>query len=259
MRAPQTRRVILTGAAGGIGAATARRLAADGFVVGLIDSAVDRLDALAGELNGRFAIRGADVRDEAALAEAVREIELANGPTDVLIAAAGIGRLASIHDLDLAGVRLMLEVNVLGVANAIAAVLPGMIERERGHVVGVSSVAGYRGLPWMPGYSASKAAVSAYLEGLRPPLKRRGIAVTDVKPGFVRTPMTEDTPFRRPVRMLEPDDAAREIVRAVKKRPRDHVFPFSTRVGMGWLRRMPNWCFDGAMDRFGPEALDFPY
>src|SRR5438874_2459247 len=80
--------------------------------------------------------------------------------------------------------------------------------RGSGHIVGISSVAGYRGLPWMPGYSASKAALTTYLEALRPALKRRGVTVTTVYPGFVRTAMTVETPFRKPVPMLEPNEAA---------------------------------------------------
>jgi short-subunit dehydrogenase len=149
----------------------------------------------------------------------------------------------------------MLEVNVVGVAHAIEAVLPGMIMRGKGHIVGVSSVAGFRGLPWMASYSASKAAVSAYLEGLRPALKRRGIRITTACPGFVRTALTADTPFRRPVKMMTPEQAATWLVRAIEKRPRDYVFPFGTALGMRFLRGVPNGFFDWMMDRAGPQAL----
>ncbi|MGG7382470.1 SDR family NAD(P)-dependent oxidoreductase, partial [Escherichia coli] len=76
--------------------------------------------------------------------------------------------------------------------------------------------------PWMPGYSASKAAVSTYLEGLRPALKRRGIRGTTVCPGFVRTAMTTDMPFRKPIPMLDPEAAARHVARAIERRPRDY-------------------------------------
>ena len=79
-------------------------------------------------------------------------------------------------------------------------------------------------MPWMPGYSASKAALTTYLEALRPALKRRGVTITTVYPGFVRTGMTVGTPFRRPVPMMEPDEAARHVVRAVApSAPRLHV------------------------------------
>ena len=249
---------IVTGAAQGIGRSTARALADRGYRVGLLDREESLLKAEAvalGSAGKAVAAEVVDVRDAGPLAEAVGRIERAIGPTDVLIACAGVGTLTLLPDLDMAGLRTMLEVNVLGVALSIDAVLPGMIARGRGHLVGISSVAGFRGLPWMAGYCASKAAVSTYLEGLRPALKRRGIAITNVCPGFVRTGMTAQTPFRKPFPMLEADEAAAYIVRAVERRPRDYVFPRQAAFGMGLLRRLPNWMFDRMMDRAGPRAL----
>jgi short-subunit dehydrogenase len=149
----------------------------------------------------------------------------------------------------------MLDVNVVGVAHTIEALLPGMLARRRGHIVGISSVAGYRGLPWTASYSASKAALSTYLEGLRPALRGRGITVTTVCPGFVRTAMTSGTPFRKPVPMMEPEAAARYLVRAIRRKPRDYAFPWSTAVGMAFLRLLPNRLFDLMMERAGPRAL----
>jgi short-subunit dehydrogenase len=130
-----------------------------------------------------------------------------------------------------------------------------MFARGSGHLVGIASVAGYRGMPWMPGYSASKAAIATYLEGLRPALKRRGVTITTVFPGFVATGMTLATPFCRPVSMLRAEEAAAYVVRAVERRPRDYTFPPSAALGMGILRRLPNWAFDLLMDRAGPRAL----
>jgi len=249
---------LITGAAHGIGQATAGALAARGFRLALIDRAQGTLADFAGDLAGRGAqveVRSADVRDPGAIKEAVAVLEDRVGPTDVLVPCAGVGGLSSALDLDLEGFRAMLEVNVLGVARTIEAVLPGMFARGKGHIVGIASVAGYRGLPWMPGYSASKAAIATYLEGLRPALKRRGVRITTVYPGFVRTAMTVDTPFRRPVKMLEPAQAAEYLVRAIVRRPRDLTFPFSAAFGMGLLRRLPGRVFDWVMDRVGPEAL----
>jgi short-subunit dehydrogenase len=250
--------VLLTGAAGGIGRATAALLAARGYRLGLIDRAEERLGALADELSHRgasVAVRAVDVCAADALKEAVLVLERTLGPTDVLVACAGVGTLSSALELDIEGFRTMLEVNVLGVARTIEAVLPGMFARGSGHIVGIASVAGYRGLPWMPGYSASKAALAIYLEGLRPALKRRGVRITTVYPGFVRTAMTAGTPFRRPVKMLEPAEAAAYLVRAIVGGPRDETFPLSAALGMGLLRRLPGPIFDWVMDRVGPEAL----
>lgn len=248
--------VLLTGAAQGIGRATARLLVASGRKVGLVDRAEGPLAELVAELGGAsIASAVADVRDKVALRAAVRGVESALGPIGVLVASAGVGGLSTALDLDTDALRAMLEVNVLGVAHAIEAVLPGMFARGCGHVVALSSVAGFRGMPWMPGYSASKAALSTYLEGLRPALKRRGVAITNVCPGFVRTGLTAGTPFARPIPMMEPERAAREVVAAIRRRPRDHVFPLDARLGMGLLRRLPNWAYDRMMDHAGPRAL----
>jgi short-subunit dehydrogenase len=258
MSAPSTRVVFLTGAAQGIGRATASALAARGYRLGLADLAAGPLHEHADSLRAQGAVVAAeavDVRDREAIHAVVRKIEAQLGPIETVVTCAGVGTLTSIQNLDMAGFRTTLEVNVLGVAHTIEAVLPGMIERHAGHIVGISSVAGYRGLPWMASYSASKAAIATYLEALRPILKRRGISITTVYPCFVRTAMTVDTPFRRPVPMLEPDQAAAYMVRAIERRPRDYSFPPLHAFGMKVLRGMPNRLFDWIMDREGPRAL----
>ena len=259
MSSVRDRVVVLTGAANGIGRATAEALSVRGARVGLIDRDRDRLDEIRGRLGAGVASYPADVTDAAAVKAAVASIETAIGPTDVLVACAGVGKLTPVPDLDTSGLRAMLEVNVLGVAHAIDAVLPGMIARGRGHLVGVSSVAGFRGMPWMASYSASKAAVWAYLEGIRPALKRRGVRVTTVFPGFVGTGMTLEIPYARPVSMLTPEAAARHLIRAIESRRRDYVFPWGARLGMGLLRRSPNFFFDWMMDQAGPKALTTPF
>jgi 3-oxoacyl-[acyl-carrier protein] reductase len=250
--------VLITGAARGIGRGTALALAEQGCKLGLIDRDAGLLDEVAVGLTAKgitVSVASADVTDRESLTRAVLAIEAKLGPTDVLIACAGIGGLTQVPDLDIDGLKAMLGVNVVGVANSIEAVLPGMIARKSGHIVGVSSVAGYRGLPWMASYSASKAALSAYLEGLRPALKRRGVTITTACPGFVRTALTQDTPFRNPVKMMEPEQAGRRIARAALRRPRNCVFPFSTSIGMAFLKHVPDPIFDWMMDRAGPRAL----
>jgi short-subunit dehydrogenase len=249
---------LITGAARGIGRGTALALGESGCVLGLIDRDAGPLAEVANELRAKgvtVAYAPADVSDRAALFEAVRAIETEVGPTGVLVACAGIGGLTQVPDLDLDGLKAMLAVNVIGVAQSIEAVLPGMIARGHGHIVGVSSVAGYRGMPWMASYSATKAALSAYLEALRPALKRRGVTITTACPGFVRTALTRDTPFRSPVKMMEPEQAGRKIARAAIRRPRNCVFPIDTAIGMTLLKYLPDPIFDWMMDRAGPRAL----
>jgi 3-oxoacyl-[acyl-carrier protein] reductase len=185
----------------------------------------------------------------------VKAIEASVGPIEVLLACAGIGTLTLVPDLDTTTLRETLEVNLIGVAQSIDAVLPGMISRRRGHIIGVASMAGYRGFPWMISYSASKAALIAYLEALRPGLRLRGVTVTTVCPGFVRTRLSTAVPYQRPLKMIEPEEAARHLVRAVLKRPRNCIFPFSMRIGLAVLKYMPDSFFDRLMRWAGPQAL----
>ncbi len=250
--------VLLTGAAHGIGHATAVALARTGTPLGLID----RDAASLGELVETLKDQGAtvahavvDVTDRHALIRAVGDINAALGAIDVLVACAGIGSLTQVPQLETITLRQTLDVNLVGVAQSIEAVLPGMITRGRGHIVGVASVAGYRGFPWMISYSASKAALIAYLEAVRPGLRRRGVTVTTVCPGFVRTQMSIDIPYRQPVKMIEPEEAARHLVWAIDRRPRNCVFPWDMKVGLAILKYMPDWFFDRLMYWFGPRAL----
>ena len=250
--------VLLTGAAHGIGRATALALAARGMSLGLIDRDETALAAVVRELRERGATvadTAADVTDRAALHGAVASLEATLGPIEVLVACAGIGALTLVPELDTPTLRRTLEVNLVGVAQSIEAVLPGMIARGRGHIVGVASVAGYRGFPWMISYSASKAALIAYLEALRPGLRRRGVTVTTVCPGFVRTQICTSVPYKHPVKMIEPEEAARHLVRAVERRPRNCVFPWRMRISLAILKYMPDRLFDRLMRWVGPQAL----
>ncbi len=249
---------LITGAANGIGRATALKLARNGVRTGLIDIDSKGLESLANELQdagATFVAQTADVSRRMPLRRAVKEIEAALGQVDVLVACAGFGTLTLVPDLALDTLRHTFEVNMFGVAESIEAVLPGMLNRGRGHLVGIASLAGYRGFPWMISYSASKAALIAYLEALRPGLARRGITVTTVCPGFVRTAMSTGVPYKRKVKMIEPEQAAQHLVRAILRRPRNCVFPWSMRIGLAILRLMPDRLFDWMMRRAGPEAL----
>jgi short-subunit dehydrogenase len=250
--------VLLTGAAHGIGHATAVALARRGTPLALIDRDGPALGELALKLKGQgatFASAEVDVTDRDALLRAVASFAETLGPIDVLVACAGVGTLTLVPRLDTTTLRHTLDVNLVGVAQSIEAVLPGMIARGRGHIVGVASMAGYRGFPWMISYSASKAALIAYLEALRPGLRRRGVTVTTVCPGFVRTRMSTDVPYQRPVKMMEPAEAARYLLRAIDRRPRNCIFPWDMRIGLAILRYMPDWFFDRLMHRVGPQAL----
>jgi short-subunit dehydrogenase len=253
--------VLLTGAAHGIGHATALALAQKGAPLAVLDRDGPALTELADTLRKQGATVAhaiVDVTGRQAVIESIAEVSKKIGPIDVLVACAAVGSLTLVPDLNTPGLRETLDVNVVGVAHCIEAVLPGMIARKDGHIIGVASMAGYRGFPWMISYSASKAALIAYLEAIRPGLRRRGVTVTTVCPGFVRTRLS-DVPYRKPVKMIEPEAAARHLVRAVMRRPRNCVFPWNMKIALAILKYMPDRLFDWCMRRAGPNALEVEF
>ena len=146
-----------------------------------------------------------------AVVAAIREVAARLGPVDLLVANAGVGAPTLLEPFNVAEMEKMFRVNTLGVVYAIEAVLPEMLRRGRGHLAAVSSLAAYKGLPGESAYCASKAAVNTFMEGLRIQLRGKGIAVTTICPGFVRTPMTAVNEFPMPF-VMEADEAARRIV-----------------------------------------------
>jgi short-subunit dehydrogenase len=233
---------IVTGASSGIGRALAVRLGAQGYRVGLIARRRDELQAAAAAIDaagGTAVAAAADVGDLAALRAAVAEIEARLGPTDVLVANAGFGAPTRLDPLNITEVEQTFRVNVLGVIYAVEAVLPGMLARGRGHLLAISSLGAFKGLPGESAYCASKAAVNVYMEGLRIALRNRGVVVTTVCPGFVQTPMApmnSATPF-----VMTADEAARRIARLIERR-RGGVarFPWPMALLMSLIVRLPD-------------------
>jgi NAD(P)-dependent dehydrogenase (short-subunit alcohol dehydrogenase family) len=221
----QDQMVFITGAASGIGRQLALTLAAEGARIAALDRQGPALDALAAELKGKpVACAVADVTDAAALRDAAAGLEAQLGPTDLLIASAGVGRETSATDFRAADMAEVINVNLLGVVNSIAAVLPGMRQRRCGHLAALSSLASYRGLPRMAGYCASKAGVNAVMDALRVELKPHGISVTTICPGWIQTPMTANLDVPKP-HLMEAAEAARRIVRAIRRRWPFYAFP----------------------------------
>jgi short-subunit dehydrogenase len=247
---------VITGASSGIGWALAQVLASQGCKVGLVARRKDRLDTLAQEIHGTgggaAATAPADMADRAQTLAAVRELADQLGPVDLLIANAGVGVPTLLDPVNVPDVEEMFRVNVLGVVYAVEAVLPDMLRRGRGHLAAVSSLAAYKGLPGESGYCASKAAVNTYMEGLRIQLRLHNIAVTTICPGFVRTAMTEVNEFRMPW-LLEAEDAARRIVRALARRRKVYNFPWQTTLLMKMTRWLPDWIMARAMKDYNDK------
>ena len=238
--------VLITGASSGIGRALAVELGRRGACLGLLARRAEELMKVAGEVEragGEALALHADVRDAAQVESAVARVRARWGKIDVLIANAGMSTTTSAKSLRAAEAGDVISINVLGVVNSVAAVLPGMLERGSGHLVAISSLAAYRGMPKSGAYSASKAAVSTFFESLRVDLRRSGVDVTIIHPGFIRTPMTANRKKRLPF-LLEVDDAARRIVRAIERRARTYAFPWQLASLVRVMRYFPNAIYD---------------
>lgn len=230
--------VWITGASSGIGAALAREMAANGWQVAASGRNQARLDALCADAPQAIHAFALDVTDVAASAQTVREIERALGPIDLAVFNAGVGSAFSVDRYDAADVFDRMRVNYGGAVNGIGAVLPAMLERGTGHIALTASVADFRGLPGGGPYSASKAAMIALAESLKLDLTGRGIDVSVITPGFVRTPMTDKNRFPMPF-MIEVEDAARRVRRGLEAKRFEITFPRRLSYMLKLMQRLP--------------------
>jgi short-subunit dehydrogenase len=250
-----SRVAIVTGASSGIGWALAKALAQRGYRVGLVARRTDKLQELAKEIqqaqgSARFA--EADVADRQQTLGAIHELASQLGPVDLLVANAGVGMPTLLEPVNISDIEQMVRVNLLGVIYSIEAVLTEMLRLGKGHLAAVSSLAAYKGLPGESAYCATKSAVSTYMEGLRIHLAKRGIAVTTICPGFVRTPMTAPNKFHMPF-LLEADDAAQRIIRAIERRAKVYNFPWQLNLLMKLTRYLPDWVLARSMHSYNED------
>ena len=219
---------MITGASSGIGKGLALEIAARGGRLGLLARREDVLSETVAEItarNGTAMAVSADVRDADAVKTAADRIRAELGPIEVMIANAGIGATDHAANLDPDKVAEVMNINVLGAVNSVAAVLPEMVERKSGQLVAIASLAGYRGLAKSAAYSASKAAMSSFFESLRIDLRHSGVTVTVIYPGFIKTPLTAGRKAKMPY-LMELDDAVKKIVNAIEKGKRSYAFPW---------------------------------
>lgn len=237
-------RVIITGASSGLGQALAERYAAQGATLGLIARREAGLKQLAARFNSPSRIYALDVRDAEGLAAAASDFMSQHGCPDVVIANAGVsfGTLTEYAE-DVQAFQDVLDINVLGMVKTFQPFVAKMRERRRGLLVGIASAAGYRGLPGAGAYSASKAAAISYLESLRVELRRYGVKVVTVCPGFIATPLTEKNPYPMPF-LMSADIAAQKIISIIERGKTFAVIPWQMAVAARILRVMPNWLYD---------------
>jgi NADP-dependent 3-hydroxy acid dehydrogenase YdfG len=232
-------RVWLTGASSGIGEALVGPLVAAGARLAISARREAALQALAAQHPaGRVLVVPLDVTDRDAVHAAARTIEAAWGGIDLAVFNAGTHIPVSGVAPQASDFETLMRVNYLSVIYGVEAVVPGMLARGRGHVAAVASVAGYRALPTAAAYGASKAACIHAMEALRFDLAPRGVDVTVINPGFVRTPLTDRNEFAMPMR-IEADEAARLIVRGLRARTKEIHFPAAFSWLMKTLRVLP--------------------
>ena len=200
--------VWLTGASSGIGAAVAAELTRRGAQVAITARRRDALDEVAGTSGMR--VEPGDVTDEAAMSRIAQALLGDWGAIDVVILNAGTYEPVTPDAFRAEVFRTHFDVNVMGAVNCIQAVLPAMRSRGAGRIAITSSVTGYVGLPLASAYGATKAFLNSMCDALRADLASSGVGVTLIAPGFVRTPLTDQNPFKMPG-IIHADEAARLI------------------------------------------------
>ncbi|MTJ80004.1 MAG: SDR family NAD(P)-dependent oxidoreductase [Telmatospirillum sp.] len=229
-----TGHVWITGAGSGIGEALALAMAEQGWRVMATGRRFEPLAALA-RRHDAISPWPLDVTD----CDAVSSVVSRMPAPDMAILCAGTHAPTPAGSFDAADVRTLVETNLMGTVHCVAALLPGMLERGRGRLVLVASVAGYRGLPTAAGYCAGKAGVIALAESLRLDLAGSGIDIRLVNPGFVDTPLTRKNPFPMPD-IISAETAAAAILDGLGHPGFEIAFPRRFAFAMRLLRLMPD-------------------
>lgn len=214
-----------------------------GATLGLIARRSDLLEELAAELPD-VSIYPADVTNASAVQAIAQDFMERHGCPDIVIANAGVSRgTLTEYAEDREVFADILAINVTGMVNLFQPFIAGMRFRGRGSLVGIASVAGYRGLPGSGAYSASKAAAMTYLESLRVEMHRSGVSVITICPGYIVTPMTANNPFPMPF-ILTVEDAAKKIARTIESGTLFSVIPWQMSIVAKALRLLPNFLYD---------------
>lgn len=253
MRHPRS--ILITGASSGIGAALAAvyatssvRLVLTGRDRARLDAVVTDCRALGAEADARIV----DVTDRTAMAALIAECD-ATAPLDLVIANAGVsaGTLGGPEQGD--QVRTLFAINVDGVVNTVQPAIDAMLPRGRGQIAIMSSLAALRGFPGAPTYCASKAAVKIWGEALRGALHHRGIAVSVICPGFIRTAMSAENDF--PMPLLMSADKAADIIRRGLARNRARIaFPWRLYAAVSLVASLPPALIDPLLRRLPAKA-----
>jgi len=243
--------VWLTGASSGIGESLVYELVNRGARVAITARRLEVLEAI----RARIAAKGGDVQcfvgdvcDLERMKKIVSEIEEQMGPIDLAIPNAGTHIFTVPEQFNSKEYLELMQLNFGGMLHCIEAVLPKMLSRGRGAIAPVASLAGYRGLPRAAAYGASKSAMIHFLESIRFHLVRKGITISIVNPGFVKTPLTDKNDFRMPF-LVDSDRAAQIICDGIKRGRREIAFPFPFNWVLKVARVLPDPLYEVIVNR----------
>lgn len=236
---------MLTGASSGIGNQLAKDLAKEGAKLALVSRRADLLESLVGEINQNSSVKfyKCDVTIKAEVEQTILQIKKDFGKIDIAFLNSGVAYRSSVLDYNSKDAETTFNTNVLGAVYCIEQILPELIKEKRGAIIGVSSLGDGKGFPKSGFYSASKAAFTILLESLRIELKKYNVKVVTVKPGFVKTAMTDKNEFEMPF-LMNVERASWIIINGLKKDKRIIEFPFGTTLGAKILRMMPTKWFE---------------
>ncbi|MDP3147989.1 MAG: SDR family NAD(P)-dependent oxidoreductase [Ignavibacteria bacterium] len=238
--------VVITGASSGIGKALALQFAKAGSSLVLLARRIEELEIIAKEVSKYHVIvkiYKCDVSNKDEVEKVFVHIKKFFNSIDILVLNAGVSFRTDVRKDESAKAVQTFAVNVLGMIFCANQVIPDFIQAKKGMIVGVSSLAESRGFPRSGFYCASKAAASTYLESLRIELQKYNIKVLTVKPGFVKTPMTDKNEFDMPF-IIPVEKAVKIIIEGIKKEKKIIQFTFGAVLGIKIMKIMPNWLFD---------------
>jgi short-subunit dehydrogenase len=247
----QFRTALITGASSGIGRALALSLARSGTHVFAAARRREELALLEDEARaqgGRITGVTLDVTETVQVVERVHALQREADGLDLVLANAGMTLMAPPHTLTWDHVQPVLLTNLMGACAVLTAAIADMVERRRGTLAAVSSLAGQFGLQRSSAYSASKAGLSTFLQGLRPGLRPSGIKVVDIRPGYVHTPMTANAKVSKPMAM-EVDEAVERILKGLRRGRPVVAFPTPLAAATWVLRQLPPVLADAANSR----------
>ena len=235
------RTVWITGASSGLGQHVACILAKQGCKVAISARSEDKLKAIAAS-SENISAWPLDVTEPTKCKEVAAAIEAELGQIDLALFCAGAWFQSSIDEMNVGNYQKTFDVNVMGVVHGVDAILPQMLARRGGHVAWVSSVAGYGGLPSSASYGATKAALICMAESMKPELDAKGVDLSVINPGFVKTDLTAKNRFPMPF-LMEVEDAAEKMVEGLKRRKFEIAFPWQLVTILKLINHLPYWLY----------------